>query len=278
MAFLIPEGESAIEKQLKPPFAYYGGKTTLAPRIAALFPPHKHYIEPFAGSLAVLLAKDPAPQETVNDLDSKLVTFWRVLRDRPDELWRACALTPHAREELALAKQDTDDEVEQARRVWVVLAQSRSHTVKATGWWQRIAHNPHTPPQYLASYTDRMADVATRLRGVSLENRDGIEMIRAYGKHDGNLLYLDPPYLGSTRAANYQHEMLTDEEHTRFAEAVNECSAAVVISGYDSPLYESLFHGWHVTRLRGATTLSGATGRTEMLWSNVPLTERKHDE
>jgi site-specific DNA-adenine methylase len=42
---------------MKPPFAYFGGKTTLAPRIAALLPPHEHYVEPFAGSLAVLLAK-----------------------------------------------------------------------------------------------------------------------------------------------------------------------------------------------------------------------------
>ena len=45
--------------QVKPPFAYYGGKTTLAPKIADLLPAHEHYVEPFAGSLAVLLAKEP---------------------------------------------------------------------------------------------------------------------------------------------------------------------------------------------------------------------------
>jgi site-specific DNA-adenine methylase len=65
---------------------YFGGKMMLADRIIATFPAHGHYVEPFAGSLAVLLAKAPADHETVNDLDGDLVTFWRVLRDRQPSL------------------------------------------------------------------------------------------------------------------------------------------------------------------------------------------------
>ena len=61
---------------------YYGGKGNLAEWIAGTFPPHEHYVEPFGGSLAVLLAKAPSRMETVNDLDGGLVTFWRVLRER----------------------------------------------------------------------------------------------------------------------------------------------------------------------------------------------------
>lgn len=86
-------------KPLAPPMAYFGGKQRIAERIVALFPPHRHYVEPYAGSLSVLLAKAPAKLETVNDLDGDLVTFWRMLRDRPDELIRVCALTPHSRAE-----------------------------------------------------------------------------------------------------------------------------------------------------------------------------------
>ena len=71
-----------------PPFAYFGGKTRIADQIVAALPPHRSYVEPFAGSCAVLLAKPRARIETVNDLDRELVTFWRVLRDRfflPDQ-------------------------------------------------------------------------------------------------------------------------------------------------------------------------------------------------
>ncbi len=63
-----------------PPFAYYGGKTTLAERIADLLPPHRHYVEPFAGSLAVLLAKPTSLMETVNDLDGHLMKLVAALR------------------------------------------------------------------------------------------------------------------------------------------------------------------------------------------------------
>ncbi|MCA1670926.1 MAG: hypothetical protein LC799_01530, partial [Actinobacteria bacterium] len=52
-----------------PPFTYLGSKVTLAAAIACLLPPHEHYVEPYGGSLAVLLAKRPSRMETVNDLD-----------------------------------------------------------------------------------------------------------------------------------------------------------------------------------------------------------------
>lgn len=64
-----------------PPLKWHGGKHYLARRIVALMPPHRHYCEPFAGGLAVLLAKNPhGVSEVVNDLDGRLTNFWRVLQ------------------------------------------------------------------------------------------------------------------------------------------------------------------------------------------------------
>src|SRR5690625_2808765 len=85
---------------MKPPFPYFGGKTRLAGSIVYLLPQHDHYVEPFGGSLAVLLTKPRSRMETVNDLDGDLQTFWRVLRDQPSELARVCAMTPHSRAEI----------------------------------------------------------------------------------------------------------------------------------------------------------------------------------
>lgn len=257
-----------------PPFAYYGGKTTLAPDIAALLPVHEHYVEPFAGSLAVLLAKKPSRAETVNDLDGDLVTFWRVLRDHPDELERACALTPHSRAELAMsADLSVECDIERARRVWVRLTQSRSHSMRPSGWW--FTRNPvgKVVPDNLNAFKQRLVVVAGRIADVTLENRDALDLIRDYGREPSVCLYVDPPYLGSTRASNYRVEMLHDDAHQQLADALNACAASVVLSGYASPLYESLFDGWHRHEIKAPTTLSGDSDRVEVLWSNRPIGE-----
>lgn len=258
---------------LKPPFAYYGGKTTLAPRIAELLPKHDHYVEPFAGSLAVLLAKDPTGWETVNDLDGDLVNFWKVLRDQPEELERVAMLTPHSREEYAASKDLDTNDIERARRVWVRLTQGRSHSVKHGGWWygRRAASRFTSAPADVEGFAARILPAAERLKRVTIENRDAIDLIREYGDEPSVCIYADPPYLGSTRAAGYRVEMLGDDLHVQLATALCECKASVVLSGYASPLYEELYPGWHRMELKAPTTLSGRAAENEVLWSNVPL-------
>ncbi len=258
---------------MKPPFAYYGGKTILADRIVAALPAHEHYVEPFAGSLAVLLAKPRSRMETVNDLDGDLMLFWRVLRDRPDELIRVCALTPHSRAGHieAYDRPDDMDELERARRVWSLLAQSRTGTLRRTGWRFHIdpTGSSISMGAYMASYVDRMAAVAERLAGVSLEARPALEVVNAYGAHPDVLLYVDPPYLGSTRARNYRTEMGSEAEHRELAAALEACRATVVLSGYASPLYSDLYEGWHSTQVSTATGQGGSwSERTEVLWTN----------
>jgi DNA adenine methylase len=267
---------------VKPPVTYFGGKTRISDRVAALLPKHGHYVEPFAGSLAVLLAKRRSPHETVNDLDGDLMAFWRVLRERQPELERACFLTPHARAEHLGARDlgEDVDELERARRVWVRLTQGRSGQLHhITGW--RHYQDPQgatSMPAYLAAYAGRIAPAAARLAGVSLECLPALEIIARYGRHEGVLLYADPPYLESSRQSSgrgpsYLHELRTEDEHRELAEALRACSAAVVLSGYDSPLYADLYGGWHRTEIAGYTGNGheGSAARTEVLWSNQPL-------
>ena len=80
--------------RLAPPLKWHGGKHYLAPKIIALMPPHLHYVEPYAGGLAVLLEKDlydprhrwgeksheQGCSEVVNDVYLGLTNFWRVLQ------------------------------------------------------------------------------------------------------------------------------------------------------------------------------------------------------
>jgi DNA adenine methylase len=268
---------------IKPPFTYFGGKTRIAAQIAGLLPPHEHYIEPFAGSLAVLLAKPRSAMETVSDLAGDLVTFWRVLRDRPDDLERVCALTPHARAEHLAAYEPAAGDLERARRVWVRLTQGRSGQLHhLTGWrhYQDARGSHSSMPDYLEAYAGRLGAAAARLAGVSLECLPALELIARYGRHESVLIYADPPYLEETRSSagrgpRYKHELRTGDEHRELAGALRSCRAGVVLSGYDSPLYGELFAGWHRYDFAAFTGNShpGTGRRSEVLWSNRPFAQ-----
>jgi len=263
-----------MTRPVKPPVPYFGGKRSIARWIVGLLPEHEHYVEPFCGGLSVLLAKEPSKLETVSDLDGELVTFWRVLRDRPDELIRACALTPHSRGEHDAAYGLPADDLETARRVWVRLTQGRGGTLRKTGWRQYIdpAGTATSLPGCMDGYVDRLAAAAERLHAVSLESLPALDVIGRYGRHEGTLLYVDPPYLGATRSfANYRHEMRGETEHRELAAALAECRAAVVLSGYHSPLYDDLYAGWHRVETGARADNAKVRARTEVLWSNRPL-------
>lgn len=268
---------------MKPPIPYFGGKITLGPTIADLLPEHAHYVEPYCGSLAVLLAKAPSVMETVNDLDGALMTFWRVLRDRAADLERVCSLTPHARSEHAASYNlDLEDELEVARRIWVQLTQGRAGTRRRTGWRHYAKPAGQTSmPAYLAAYVDRIAPAAARLSDVSLECLPALELIAKYGAHRDVLLYVDPPYVGSTRSKSYDgyvHEMRAESDHRELAEALHAARATVVLSGYASDLYDrDLYAGWdrHTMSAGTGQGSEGWSNRTEVLWSNRPLGQQR---
>jgi hypothetical protein len=101
------------------PVAWYGGKRRLSSWITSLLPRHDTYIEAFGGGASVLFTKPRARLEIYNDLDDGLVTFFRMLRDRPVELQHVLALTPYARSEFEHCRATwthMDDELERARR------------------------------------------------------------------------------------------------------------------------------------------------------------------
>jgi DNA adenine methylase len=264
---------------MRPPFPYYGGKQLLADRIIDLLPAHQHYVEPYAGSLAVLLAKPRSGAETVNDIDGDLMHFWEILRTRRQELEIACGLTPHSRAEHKQAmdsiREPHPDPVERARRTWVLLTQGRSGgTARRTAWRHfSAAGGGYDMPSYLRAYVARFGPAVARLYGVSLECRPALDVISRYGQHPDAVLYVDPPYVRSTRkGTGYRHEM-GDDDHRDLAKALHTCRAVVVLSGYPCDLYDrELYPGWSRFALPAGTGNGGEwRDRAEVIWSNRPL-------
>lgn len=267
---------------MKSPFAYYGGKTRLAETIVRLMPPHRVYIEPFAGSLAVLFAKAPAVNEIVNDVDGGIVTFFRALRDQPQDLERVCRLTPYARDEFdAAAAVGADTDLEVARRFWVRVNQSFAKTAGPRTGWSITTARTQSPPDSVHSRIARFAACAERLSRVSIEHCDAADLIERLARPDA-VVYADPPYLSSTRSqgsaqsADYMHDMGSVAEHERLAEVLHKTPAHVFLSGYRSGLYDQLYRGWErldITVHVGSSNSRKVERRraVESIWSNRPI-------
>jgi site-specific DNA-adenine methylase len=97
----------------KAPFPWFGGKSKAAPLVWELLGDVEHYVEPFAGSLAVLLNRPHVPNrsyhsETVNDMDGLFVNAWRAIQWHPEETaahasWPVSENDKHARQ-IALVR------------------------------------------------------------------------------------------------------------------------------------------------------------------------------
>jgi DNA adenine methylase len=248
----------------RPALRYYGGKWRLAPWIISFFPPHQNYVEPCGGAASVLLQKPRSPLETYNDLDGNVVNFFRVLRDRPDELIRKIRLTPWARTEYELSLEPCEDEVERARRFWLKSWAGISMDDQPGGF--RISKKPTAQPAAILHDAPYLWFWVERLQGVQIECIDALECVNRYDK-PWTLTYFDPPYVRDERShKNEYFQEWSNEQHIKTAVLLRQCQGYVVVSGYACPLYAELYeaHGWQRFDKEAQTNSGGK--RIESVW------------
>ncbi len=259
-------------------FGWYGGKFSHLDWLLTLLPTCHHYCEPFAGSAAVLLNRDPSPVETYNDLDGEVVNFFRVLRDNKDRLIEVIGLTPFSREEFDLACViDPDlDAVERARHFFVRARQVRTGLAQkaSLGRWANCKNTSRSGMSGVVSRwlgsIESLPEIAERLLRVQIENRPAIEVIKLYDSPD-TLYYCDPPYVHSTRGdcCAYGNEM-TDDDHCELAHVLNNVRGLVALSNYDCSLLGDLYPSPKWLKIFGPekTIHSTKDFRREILWTN----------
>jgi DNA adenine methylase len=214
----------------------------------------------------------------VNDLDGRLVNFWRVLRS--PELFprflRLAQATPLARaawEEAHAHPQGGTDPVLDAWAFFVDCRQSLAGRFRGftslTRTRTRRGINGNAS-EWLGA-VEGLPAVHARLQPVVLEHRDALKLIPREDTPD-TLFYCDPPYLHATRATTdaYACEM-TEAQHRALLAVLRACKGKVMLSGYASALYDATLADWtrHTFDLPNNAAGGKAKGReTEVLWCN----------
>ncbi|MCI0740788.1 MAG: DNA adenine methylase [Gemmataceae bacterium] len=276
--WLFPIQELPSKKRRKKiAFGWYGGKFNHLSWLLPLLPRSKHYCEPFGGSAATLLNRQPEPVETYNDLDGEVVNFFRVLRDQKAELIEAIGLTPFSREEFHFACQPVVqgiDSLERARRFFVRARQVRTGLAQ-TASLGRWANCKGTSRAGMSGVVSRwlgsiqgLPEIAERLLRVQIENRPALEVIDLYDSRD-TLFYCDPPYPHESRGdvKAYGFEMLS-KEHRELAARLKRIKGKAAISSYRCRLYDELFRDWKRIDAPVKSCHSIKKPRQEVLWVN----------
>lgn len=260
-------GSAEEGRQRSAALRYPGSKWSLASRIVELFGGHYHYVEPYFGSGAVFFSKPVSPHEVINDKNSSVVNFFRVLRDRTDDLLFAIEATPWSRDEYDQSHVLTGNPVEDARRFVTRIWQAHaSDLAKKTGWKNRgSAQRARGMSVRWQRVPVELYELAGRLKDAEIENRPAIEVMRRFSTRD-SLIYADPPYLPETRTQKmYAHEMSV-EDHLEMLAVLRAHRGPAVISGYDNALYDEHLEGWRKLMLKPPKVEKQAA-RIEVLWS-----------
>lgn len=282
---------------IRSPFPWFGGKGSSKIRkiILEALPPHRFYVEPFGGGASILLGRElPAEVEVYNDVNRGVVNFFRVLADEDyfSMFLSRIRMMPYSREiyyECCRTWPAIHDPVEQAVR-WYIVAHQSFGGMFAHSWGNGVTSDE--AQSWISSF-DRLSGVHARMQHVQLECCDWRDCLARFSG-SGYLAYCDPPYVAGTRkAGGYTHE-LTDSDHEELIETLLHYDGAVVLSGYDNPIYAPLAKaGWDMFTVEvcctaaGRTRTSGLQGsgnakekqkRIECIWRNPEAMRRIKEE
>ena len=283
-----------------PVLKWTGAKWALVEWILGHLPEnYDRYVETHFGSGAVFFSREPVRRETVNDTDGEVVNLFRVLRDPTlrERLIEAVSFTPWAEEELQTCagrvrgryeggpaasppeRLREADKVEEAGAGGDPVERARQFLVVAwMGIGSRLLGEAHFrfasgggssndyPPGTWGRLPERIAAAGRRLAGAQITRKDALKVVRAHAD-ERTLLYVDPPYVRSTRSRTYYPHEMTQKDHEKLLAAVREHPGAAVLSGYEHPLYREVLADWHRAQTPGRSQRNAAA-RTEVLWLN----------
>lgn len=248
-------------KGVRQAFGSYGGKRWLAHKIASYLPHHRTYVEPFAGGAAVLYAKDPSPQEVLNDRDAEIAFMHRFIRDHSPEDRNALAkrewtIRKETHERLKQMKPESD-----RNRFYKSFYLTRSSYGKMRGG----SFNPANAGVRI-DFPANIERAQARLKNVAISHKDYLEVLK---EHDGpeTFFYIDPPYPGEFNLFDFGFK---EEDFIRALKGLK----AKWMCSYTAKRPEA-FKGFTLHRVKRRNRMKGPGGNqewvTELLVSNFPL-------
>jgi len=251
--------------------SYLGGKSLLAKKIIGLMPEHICYCEVFAGAAWLLFKKPESEVEIINDINTELVTLYRVVQNHLEEFIRYLKWILVARDEFERFKAENPETLTDIQRA------VRFYYLLRTGYASRIPN-----PTFSISVTkksslnllrleEELSMAHLRLARVFIENQPYEKFIIRFDR-PGTFFYLDPPYYGCEDY--YGKDIFKREDYRNLAGILREISGKFILSINDVSEIREMFRIFHIEKIDTSYTTSGANKRkkvSELLIANYEL-------
>lgn len=271
-------------------YRWYGGKIRMVNIINFLIPEHTAYYEPFMGSAAVLLNHPRSQLEVINDLDSDLVHFMRVLSDREKGkvlVERLCRLwygKSEFQEALDWKKRNFRgmDEIDKAVEIFTLITQSFNSTRKS------FANKAFKDTNaYRQDIQFHIPKVYERLENVRIKNMNGIDLLGKIADNSNAFAFVDPPYRHDLRGVDANRAYaceLPRKEQIRLLKTIQQSKCKIMLCGYKTEhgidLYDRylLLYGWKCYKLTDIVKACQVSKEhkdigQEFIWVNYELPE-----
>ena len=261
---------------LRPPFAYYGGKQRMAPKLLQLMPRHTVYVEPFCGGAALywlkgmpVVGSNHDYREVLNDINGDITNFYRVMQDKSqaEELMYRLKWTPYSQDEYRKAQKHDGDEIEKAW-CWIVnQAYGYLNKGYTTGFGTGI-NGGNLPAEWgtLKTYLGTNLELyLSRMSSTYITNEDALRCIKRWDSPQ-TLFYCDPPYVGADQGPykGYMQDQLALLVYT-----LSECEGSFMLSGYENDAPEAAWQR-HIFYTNASSANgkngSGRGARIEHVW------------
>lgn len=245
-------------RMINSPFKWVGGKSRLRKQIVQLLPPHSCYVELFAGAAWVLFGKPPSDVEVLNDIDQDLINFFRVVKEKPEELvasfeWELVSRAEFER--LADLEPSQLTDIQRAHRFYYLIMAGWGGEFHYPRFQTSIQDGGHGNRLFGALQTlrQRLMPVYERLRTVIIENLDWQECLDRYDR-PGAVMYVDPPY--PENGCNYKYNMREKESHELLVSRLQRARCQWIVSSYDTPFIRTLFENYHIIPVQSASGMN----------------------
>lgn len=241
--------------------AYMGGKSLLAKKIVARIPKHNCYCEVFAGAAWVFFKKEESEVEIINDINTDLVTLYRVVKLHLEEFIRYLKWILVARDEFErfkLENPETLTDIQKAVRFYYLLKSGYAARIDNPSFSIATSSKPRLN---LLRIEEELSAVHLRLSRVYIENRPYEAIIQRFDKPD-TFFYVDPPYYGCEDY--YGRGIFKRADFTKLRDILIQINGRFIMSINDTDEIRDLFRDFKIETVGTSYSAGGANRKKQV--------------